>query len=503
MLRSWNIGLALGGGGFTATLQRNPNVDSESVLLRLLELPAALFENRGITSLIVFDEIQDVLAVSGADGKIRSVIQHQIDAATYAFAGSAPGVMEQLFADPRRPLLDQAVPKNLAPLPIDDVGDYVSERFEATGRDAGRALEPLLEFTRGHPQRSHDARPLPVAGHAARGGRGRRHLGRGARPERQPTPAQLMRAIWRALSVNERRVARAVAIAPDPLYSEDTATAVGIKRSSIRTALESLVANADVIYEDRQAADHRPDVRALASEPGADAHRRPGRSYRGLTAAGRTGQRPATYGPWRPEPASPTSQRSRSSPPGSRRPEASDSSLAGGAAVAREAEERAGCASGYASSAAAMLETVAIVGPAATERAAHPGRERAAAPERCTHAGGAGFTQFLACLAIRLVHYAILTAFAVLILLGPKAYAGIYRTLFGWIPFLPRGLEGALILTAIGNVLFAILFSVIQTGFYRHALTGWIGRTPEDPRHARAPGRADADRRRGSAGRRS
>jgi hypothetical protein len=32
-----------------------------------------------------------------------------------------------------------------------------------------------------------------------------------------------------------------------PLYSEETASAVGIKRTSIRSALESLVANADVI----------------------------------------------------------------------------------------------------------------------------------------------------------------------------------------------------------------------------------------------------------------
>ena len=89
--RSWNIGLSLGGGGFTAKLQQNPHVDAESVLLRLLELPAALFDRDGTTSLVVFDEIQDVLAVTGADGKIRSVIQHQTDAATYAFAGSAPG----------------------------------------------------------------------------------------------------------------------------------------------------------------------------------------------------------------------------------------------------------------------------------------------------------------------------------------------------------------------------------------------------------------------------
>ena len=248
VLRSWNIGLSLGGGGFTATLQRNPNVDAESVLLRLLELPESLFERDGTTSLIAFDEIQDVLAVTGADGKIRSVIQHQADAATYAFAGSAPGVMQQLFADPKRPLLDQAVPRNLEPLPLDGVGEYVAGRFGKTGRDPGPALPPLLEFTRGHPQRSMmfahylwERTPRKVT---ADEGTWLSALDDAARDS-----VPLMRAIWRALTNNERRVARALAVTTTPLYSEETAAAVGIKRTSIRKALESLVANADVIYQ--------------------------------------------------------------------------------------------------------------------------------------------------------------------------------------------------------------------------------------------------------------
>ena len=58
LLRAWNIGISLAGGGFTASLQRNPNIDAESVLLRVLELPAALFKREGITSFIVFDEIR-------------------------------------------------------------------------------------------------------------------------------------------------------------------------------------------------------------------------------------------------------------------------------------------------------------------------------------------------------------------------------------------------------------------------------------------------------------
>jgi hypothetical protein len=248
LFRSWNIGLALGGGGFTARLQHNPHVDAESVLLRVLELPGALFERTGAPSLIVFDEIQDVLAVPGADGKIRSVIQHQLEAATYAFAGSAPGVMQQLFADPKRPLLDQAVPKNLAPLPLDEVGDYVARRFEQTRRDVGTALTPLLEFTRGHPQRSmmlaHYLWQRTPSGTSADEGTWVAALDQAAADS-----APLMRAIWRALTVNERRMARALAVTTTPLYGEETAAAVGIKRASIGRAIDSLVDNADVIRE--------------------------------------------------------------------------------------------------------------------------------------------------------------------------------------------------------------------------------------------------------------
>lgn len=251
LFRTWNIGLSLGGGGFTATLQRNPNVDAESVLLRLLELPAALFDREGTTSLIVFDEIQDVLAIPGADGKIRSVIQHQTEAATYAFAGSAPGVMQQLFADPKRPLLDQAVPRTLEPLPLADVADYVSGHFRHTRREAGAALAPLLEFTRGHPQRSmmlaHYVWARTPRGTAADEG-----TWVSALDQAVADSAQLMHAIWRALTANERRVARALAAATTPLHSEETAAAVGIKRSSIGRALESLTSNADVIQIDRK-----------------------------------------------------------------------------------------------------------------------------------------------------------------------------------------------------------------------------------------------------------
>jgi hypothetical protein len=143
-------------------------------------------------------------------------------------------------------LLDQAVPRSLAPLPLDAVADYVAGRFQKTAREIGPSLAPFLEFTRGHPQRSMMLAHYLWA-RTPRGGSADEGTWASAQDQAASDSAPLMRAIWRALATNERRVARALAVASTPLHSEETALAVGIKRSSIGAALESLVANADVI----------------------------------------------------------------------------------------------------------------------------------------------------------------------------------------------------------------------------------------------------------------
>jgi hypothetical protein len=150
--------------------------------------------------------------------------------------------------------------------------------------------------------------------------------------------------------------------------------------------------------------------------------------------------------------------------------------LTGGAALAREAELR-GMREGYAASTAAMLQTVAIVGPL---RFSAPLTQALSAPLLgAMHARGrrpAGLV--LACLAIRLVNYVAVTAFGLFVLLGPKAYAGSYKAIFGWLSFLPRGLAGALLLTAIFNLAAAAFYSVVQVWVYRRALSGWPAQSP-------------------------
>jgi hypothetical protein len=101
----------------------------------------------------------------------------------------------------------------------------------------------------------------------------------------------------------------------------------------------------------------------------------------------------------------------------------------------------------------------------------------------------------LACFAIRLTHYVVITAALVWIVLGGlDAYAGSYDNLTGWLGLLPEGERGALIMTAILNVSLAAFYSVTQVLVYRWALGSW----PATPPAIAAPAEAAAQDR-GSA----
>jgi hypothetical protein len=159
--------------------------------------------------------------------------------------------------------------------------------------------------------------------------------------------------------------------------------------------------------------------------------------------------------------------------------------LAGGTAVAREADLR-GVRAAYASSAAAMLQTVAMVGPL---RLSAPLTQALSAPLLgWMHARGRRWlSMFVVCLAIRLAIYAALTSFTVFVLLGPAGYAGSFDALFGWLPLLPEGLAGALLITAIANLVSAVFFSTIQVVLYRRALSGWPEPAVAQPPRSAAP----------------
>jgi hypothetical protein len=145
--------------------------------------------------------------------------------------------------------------------------------------------------------------------------------------------------------------------------------------------------------------------------------------------------------------------------------------LAGGVALAREAERR-GARVGFGTSIAAMLETVAIIGPI---RFGIPLTQAISAPMlgRLEARGWGTLPQVLACAAVRVVHNSATTAFFIWVITGGlDAYAGTYDFLGGLVG-LDVGVTGALVLTAATLLGWAAFASTIQVLIYRRGLAGW------------------------------
>jgi hypothetical protein len=147
--------------------------------------------------------------------------------------------------------------------------------------------------------------------------------------------------------------------------------------------------------------------------------------------------------------------------------------LAGGVALARVAAHR-GARLGFGASAAAMLETVAIIGPA---RVGVPLTQAISAPMLGRlHARGVGFwPQFVACATVRLLHNAATTAFFIWVITGGlDAYAGTYDAV-GRRVGIEVGSADALALTLAGLLAWAAFASTVQVLVYRRGLRAWAG----------------------------
>jgi hypothetical protein len=145
--------------------------------------------------------------------------------------------------------------------------------------------------------------------------------------------------------------------------------------------------------------------------------------------------------------------------------------LAGGVALARVAERR-GARLGFGASVAAMLETVAIIGPA---RFGIPLTQAATAPMlgRLEARGWRPLPQILACAAIRLVHNTATTAFFIWVITGGlDAYAGTYDAI-GRRLGLEIGTADALALTLVSLLVWAAFASTVQVLVYRRGLARW------------------------------
>jgi hypothetical protein len=145
--------------------------------------------------------------------------------------------------------------------------------------------------------------------------------------------------------------------------------------------------------------------------------------------------------------------------------------LAGGVALARLAERR-GARLGFGASIAAMLETVAIIGPA---RFGIPLTQAATAPllGRLEARGWPPLPQILACAGIRILHNAATTAFFIWVITGGlDAYAGTYDAI-GRRVGIEVGTAEALVLTGVVLLAWAAFASTVQVLVYRRGLARW------------------------------
>jgi hypothetical protein len=153
-LQRTGLGLSLTALGIGVKLQLEPRADPLPALHALLDLPMRLEKEGGFRALIAFDEFQDLGKVHSADAILRSHIQHQGEVASYVFAGSEQGLMQELFGAKERPLYGQAVPMRLGRLADADIAGYIVDRFKESNRAAGECVGPLVATAAGHPQRA-------------------------------------------------------------------------------------------------------------------------------------------------------------------------------------------------------------------------------------------------------------------------------------------------------------------------------------------------------------
>jgi hypothetical protein len=253
-LRRWSsrLGLQLGTPGLGLTLAPAPPAlgaeDARAALLDLLDVPRALHDAQGGLTVVCLDEFQDLLVADDRlDGLFRSVLQHHAGAAAYVYAGSQPSLMRALFAERERPLYGQARPLTLPVLPPEEAAADLDALLRGEGVDPGDAVERILAFTGGHPQRT-----MLLAHHLFD------LLDAGGAPD-DPAAAALDRAlaetrdahqaVWDGIGRAERIVLVALADGAAPTGTR-VAEEHRLPRSTLQGALERLVRDEQHVVRD-------------------------------------------------------------------------------------------------------------------------------------------------------------------------------------------------------------------------------------------------------------
>jgi hypothetical protein len=250
--------LRAGGGPLPASAEVSVEPRAATMLERLA-LPRRLYDARGARVVVAFDEFQDVLAAGErTDAVIRSEIEHHGQAASYIFSGSHVGMMRELFVDKRRAFYGQAGPVALEPLGVEETAAYVADRFAATGKEVGAALDALLDVGEGHPQRTMLLahwlwEKTPSGGRADE-----QSWGEAYSRVMETEVRDELRELWRALPRGQRRVLVLVAEGRLPLFGREAHEELGVPRGGgLRSTVAALADRGELIDDKRTRSGYR------------------------------------------------------------------------------------------------------------------------------------------------------------------------------------------------------------------------------------------------------
>lgn len=240
VLGASRLSVSLQGPGFAVQWERNPTLDPMPALHALLDLPRRLHEEGSARRvLVIFDEFQALSRIHHAEDIVRSHIQHHREAAAYMFAGSEPGLVQDMFADSRRAFYGQAEARRLGPLTNEELSPYIEARFEHTGRSPGEVLSGVLAEARGHPQRAmllaHCLWEATPRGQAA--GEGEFLAALKAARARAAVEHEVR---WEGMSAHQQRVLRAVVHWGSP-HTKAARIALGLPTGSVHKVVRQLV----------------------------------------------------------------------------------------------------------------------------------------------------------------------------------------------------------------------------------------------------------------------
>ncbi len=251
LTRSWHTTVKARAGAVAVQAEYIRELDNQR-LADLLDLPKRIFAKSGVRTVIAFDEFQDFLRIDdGLDGLLRSKIQLHRDEASYVFAGSEPGMLDEMFNRKGRPLFDQARPIPVGPLDDGDLADYIGARFDGGERDPRAPRELLLRLARGHPQRA-----MLLAHHlweqTSRGDTADEETYQAALDAVDRETGERFERTWLDLgsAPAQRRVLAALANSPQSLYSKATLLAFALDKSVAQQATRALIYDGDVIRAD-------------------------------------------------------------------------------------------------------------------------------------------------------------------------------------------------------------------------------------------------------------